>query len=61
MTIKVKRRICSTLGWLFYLAVYITFNNLDSGSLPLWPGVLYVFLFGLIGTGLLYKAGWIKI
>lgn len=61
MTVKAKRKICSTLGWLFLLGVYIIFNNLDSGVLPIWPGALYASLSGIIGTFLLYKAGWIKI
>ena len=61
MSIKLKRKLCSFFGWMSFLGVYFVVNNMDDFIIKPWTGGGICFGLLILGSFLLYKAGWIQL
>ena len=61
MKSKTKKRICTVVGLLAFLAMLGVVRGMDMGIMPVWRGAALAAFCELTGAALLYKAGVVRI
>ena len=61
MTIRTKRRICTALGLLAFLAMLGAVGSMDLGIMPIGKGAALAASCEALGAALWYKAGVIRL